>query len=113
MANKDIKEINWEVVSFEIIGKSGESKGYALQALTLAKENKIDEAKETLKKARESIGEAGKAHMDVIVQEAQGVKHPFNVLFMHAEDQFLTTETLLLVIGEFIELYGTINKGKK
>lgn len=46
--------------------------------------------------------------MEVIQQEAQGVQHNFSVLFMHAEDQILTSQMMVEIANEFIDLYEKI-----
>ena len=102
-------KINWEEISFGIITKSGMAKSSAMEALYAAKEKDYKTAEAKLLEANKEIAEAGHLHMDVITKEAQGVNHQFKVLFIHAEDQLLTTQTLMLVIEELIELYKKIN----
>ena len=102
-------KIKWEELSFGIIAKSGMAKSSAMEALYAAKDKDYEGAAAKLIDANREIGEAGKLHMDVIAEEAKGIKHQFNVLFIHAEDQLLTTQTLILIIEEFIEIYKKIN----
>ncbi|AVN63660.1 PTS lactose/cellobiose IIA subunit [Mesoplasma florum] len=104
------KELNWEEISFTIIAYAGEAKTHAIESIRLAKEGKFDETSNLLEKAEESLIVAEKAHMDVIVKEAQGEQLPFKVLFLHAEDQLLTTQTIVLLAKEFVDLYKRIGK---
>ena len=97
-------KINFEEISFGIIGDAGNAKGLAMEAFELASKNKFKEANEKIKEAEKSIEEAGKKHMDVIVEEANGIQHNFSVLFMHAEDQFLTTQTFILTVKLMIKM---------
>ncbi|CAM9150079.1 PTS lactose/cellobiose transporter subunit IIA [Mycoplasma marinum] len=109
MSDKKSK-IDFERVSFEIITKAGGAKSSAMEALYLAKDKDYEAAAKKMKESNDEIAQASHAHMDVIVEEAQGVNHEFKVLFLHAEDQLLTTQTLILLVGEMIEMYKKFDK---
>lgn len=100
--------LNWEEISFGIITLSGSAKSNAMEALYAAKDGKFDEAKDKLALANKEIAEASHKHFEVIQLEAQGQQLEFKVLFLHAEDQLLTTQTLILLVGEMIELHARI-----
>ncbi len=104
------KELDWEKISFSIITNAGSAKSSAMEALFAVKEKNYDLAEEKMAIANKEIAIASHAHMDVIVKEAQGEKLEFKVLFMHAEDQLLTTQNLILVITELIEIYKKLGK---
>ncbi|TCG11507.1 PTS lactose/cellobiose transporter subunit IIA [Mycoplasma todarodis] len=110
MEEKQVSKIDFEQVSFRIITSAGTAKSAAMEALYFAKEQKYDEAQEKMDEANKEIADAAHAHMDVIVEEAQGIDHKFKVLFMHAEDQLLTSQTLILLVGEMIEMYKKFDK---
>ncbi|ATZ18915.1 PTS system, cellobiose-specific IIA component [Williamsoniiplasma somnilux] len=101
--------LNFEEISFQIIAFAGEAKGHAMNAIYLAKQGKYSEADELLEKAEQSMIIAEKTHMDVVSAEAGGEKLVFPVLFVHAEDQLLTTQTLMLIAKEFVDVYKKIN----
>ncbi len=101
-------ELNFEEISFKIITFAGEAKGFAMKAIKLAKEKKFEEAYQNLENAEHSMINAEKSHMDVVSAEASGEKFDFPVLFVHAEDQLLTTQTLMLLAKEFVDLYKKI-----
>lgn len=105
-----MNKINWEEISFGIITKAGSAKSSAMEAIFDAKANKLEEAAEKMKLANEEIAQASHLHFDVIAQESQGVQLEFKVLFMHAEDQLLTTQTLILLAQEIIDLHKLISK---
>lgn len=105
--------IDFEKLSFGLIVKVSEAKNFAFEALNLAKKNKKKEAETKLGQARKAIGEAGHMHMDVVSKEAQGEDIKFSVLFMHAEDQLLTVQTLIDIFNEMIEQQYEINNLKK
>lgn len=103
-----MSNINWELVSMEIIANVGYAKSNAIMAIDLAKKSKFNEASKLIEEANEKMVIAERQHMDIIVAEAQGVQHPFKVLFIHAEDQMLTTQVLIKLSEEFIEIYKII-----
>ncbi|AVN61295.1 PTS lactose/cellobiose transporter subunit IIA [Mesoplasma florum] len=102
--------LNFEEISFQIIAFAGEAKGHAMQAIFNAKEGKFEEAFKELELSDESMINATSAHFDVITAEAAGNKFNIPVLFMHAEDQLLTTQTIMILAKEFIDLYKKIEK---
>ena len=101
-------DINWEELSFKMITEVGGAKSSAMEGLYAAKDGKFDEAATKLKEANVQIASASHIHMDVITKEAQGEQLEFKVLFMHAEDQLLSTQTLILLVEELVELHKRI-----
>ena len=107
---EDKSKIDWETISLNLIVNAGSAKSCAMEALTLAKKRKFEEAKVKMQDANKLIAKASHEHFSVIQKESQGFQLKFKVLFMHAEDQLLTTQTLLLVIEELINIYKVIKK---
>lgn len=101
-------KINFEEISFQMVALAGEAKSKALEALMIAKDGNFKRAEKLLLEAEQVSNEASHAHMDVVVEEANGIKHPFSALFVHAEDQMMNTQTILLLVGEMIELYKKV-----
>lgn len=97
-------------ISFQIITFAGTAKSEAMMAIYDAKEGKFEEAESKIKEAEKNMIEAEKQHTDLIQSEAAGEKIHIPLLLMHAEDQMLTTQTLILMAKEFIDLYKKINK---
>ncbi len=106
-----MSKINWEEVSFGIITSAGSAKSSAMEGLFAAKAGDFETAASKLKDANKEIGEASHKHFDVITAEAQGENLEYKVLFIHAEDQLLSTQTLILMAGEMIDMWKEI-KGK-
>ena len=102
--------LNWEEISMGLITKAGEAKSSAMEGLYAAREGNFDLAASKLADAEKEIGEASHKHYEVIVKEAQGVQLEYKVLFIHAEDQLLSTQTLILLVTEMIEMYKQIKK---
>ncbi|WP_342269245.1 PTS lactose/cellobiose transporter subunit IIA [Spiroplasma endosymbiont of Aspidapion aeneum] len=102
-------EINFEEISFFIISYCGEAKSIAMDAISIMKKTKnVKEALDKINEAEKLMIEAEKKHMDVITDEANGIMHTPTVLFLHAEDQMLSTQTLMLMAREIIQLYDII-----
>ncbi|WP_381415226.1 PTS lactose/cellobiose transporter subunit IIA [Spiroplasma endosymbiont of Anurida maritima] len=106
------KEIDFVQISFQIITHSGVAKSKATEAIMKAKTSDFEEAHTLIKDAEFELAEAAKQHGDVIFQEARDVKHPFSVLFMHAEDQMMTTQIVVQMANEFIDVYKELRNGK-
>lgn len=100
--------MNMEKVAFDIIVDAGQAKEHALKAIDLADENKFDEAKKLIADANKQIAAASKHHFEVIAAEADGKKVELSVLFMHAEDQLLSTQTLIILAEKIIKLHKKI-----
>ncbi|ARU91765.1 lichenan-specific PTS system IIA component [Spiroplasma clarkii] len=101
--------INFEEISFQIITFAGEAKSKAFAAINSAESNQFAAAWQEIDLAYKAIIAAEKVHLEVIQQEAQGVKHEFSVLFMHAEDQMLTSQSTIDFAERFINIYKLIN----
>lgn len=102
----DLEELSQ--VAFQIITHAGEAKSEAMLAIYSAKEGKFDEAEDKIKLANKSINIASEQHFELIQEEAKGNKVVPSLLLMHAEDQLLSTQTLILMAEEIIQLYKKI-----
>lgn len=98
-----------QLAAFQIISEVGTARSYIMEALSLARERKLEVAKEKLKEAEEHLKEGHKGHFDLVQKEARGEKLDFSILFMHAEDQLLTTASLKDVVNEMIHMYEVIH----
>jgi cellobiose PTS system EIIA component len=97
---------NLEQVAFELIAYSGEARSYVIEAMQFAKKGEISKAEEAIKNAKEQIGKTHKIHADLIQQEAQGKKTEFSVLLLHAEDHFMTANTMIEMVDFIVDLYN-------
>lgn len=99
-------------ISFKIITFAGMAKSDAMEAIYAAKAKRFEEAKEKMDAAHKNLIEAEKQHTELIQKEAAGVSINIPLLFMHAEDQMLCTQTLMLLADEIIDLHKEL-KGIK
>ncbi|GAA0078827.1 PTS lactose/cellobiose transporter subunit IIA [Clostridium sp. CTA-5] len=99
-----------EEVILNLIMHSGEARSYSMEAISLAKEGEIIEAKKLIKKADKELGYAHNSQTTLIQTEASGQKSDFSLLLVHAEDHLMTTIMLKDLSVEFIELYERIDR---
>jgi len=93
-----------ELIAFQIISNVGMAKSKFIAGLNFAKLNDYVNAEAAIIEGQTFLTAGHKIHSDIIQQEAQGHKTEFSLLLMHAEDQFMTVETLKLIIVELIAM---------
>lgn len=91
-------------ISMMIITHVGMAKSNAMQALKHAKLGENDKVDELLKLSSEEFINGQKYHMDVISKDAS-TDIKLSVIFIHAEDQMLTTQILIELVKELIEIH--------
>ncbi|MTD38904.1 PTS lactose/cellobiose transporter subunit IIA [Erwinia sp. CPCC 100877] len=98
-----------ELISFQIISNVGMARSSYIEAIQLAKENKMKEAWLKIKDGEKYFNEGHHAHSDLIQKEASGEKTEYSLILMHAEDQLMSTEGFRIIAEEFIGVYEKIN----
>lgn len=96
--------------AFEMIAHSGTARSLFMEAIAEARNGRIQAAAEKLKAGQAELTEAHKAHFEYIQKEANGEELPFSILFMHAEDQLMTTELLKTMGEEMMVLHEKVNE---
>lgn len=97
-----------ENISFQIIATVGCAKSLYIEAIQQAKIGNYNKAKELINEGDLLFIEGHKIHMNMIQNEANGIKSEYQILFIHAEDQLMSTESFGILAREFIELYTRI-----
>ncbi|WP_339021319.1 PTS lactose/cellobiose transporter subunit IIA [Spiroplasma endosymbiont of Atherix ibis] len=87
-----MNEINWNEISMEMISCIGTSKSNAILAIRAARQKEFDKSKELIKLAELEMNKAHNLHFDIVAREANGEKLDLKLIFLHAEDQMLTTQ---------------------
>ena len=105
---EEITDIN--MIAFAIISNVGTAKSLVMEALYAAKEGDFELAEEKLNESKHYFVEGHKIHASLIQKEANGEKVEFSLIFMHAEDQLLSTETISELVKEMIEMYKRFGK---
>lgn len=106
MEDFELEEENGtEMVSFGIIGNAGDARSYAFGALAAAKAGNFEEAEALLKQSDAAAVEAHHMQTELLVNEANGIKTPVDVLLVHAQDHLMTSMLAVELIKELIDIY--------
>lgn len=106
------EKLDLEMIAMTLIGRAGESKSLAYQALTAAKEGKFEEAEEFMKKASDEMIKAHEIQTDLIVKEAGGEKLEVGLIMVHSQDHLMGAILFKDLVREFIDLYKKLNEKK-
>ncbi len=92
-------------VAMGLIAGAGDSRSYCMEAISLAKEGKFQEAREALKKADEGMVAAHETQTDLIREEMSGAGSPVSLLMVHAQDHLNLALIMRDVADEFIQVH--------
>ncbi len=98
-----------ELVCFGIISNVGAARSMYINAITLAKEGKFEEARAEIEAGNVYFIDGHKSHMQLIQQECAGESVTVTILLMHAEDQLISAESFKILSSEMIDLYERIS----
>lgn len=94
-----------ETAAMELVGNSGESRSYSFEAIHLAKEGNIEEAKKKIQEAKESSLKAHSIQTSLICEEADGKDFKIGLLMIHAQDHLMTSILARELAEEIISLH--------
>ncbi|QIW62489.1 PTS lactose/cellobiose transporter subunit IIA [Mycoplasmopsis gallinacea] len=97
-------ENNIEQLCFELISFSGEAKNCFLEAIDLAFDEKLEQAKEKVKEGKKFLKNTHNAHSNLLTASLNGQIQNESVLIMHSEDQFMSAENALVMAEKMIKL---------
>lgn len=100
---------NFEAISMNIISIVGNAKSLAFEAIQNAKQGYFNSAQKNIKEAEQALNLANQEHFEIIDKETKGEKFDFSILFLHAEDQLMSSQMVIELSKEIIELYKKIN----
>lgn len=93
-----------ELISFNIISAVGTAKSMVMESMEKSRAGKFDESLDLIKQANEFLVTGEKEHFKVITQQAKDKNVEIDILFMHAEDQLMSTVTLRDMANELLEM---------
>lgn len=96
----------------QIIVNGGNARSYSMEAIQLAKADKIKEARESLVKAGEELAKAHISQTKLIQEEASGNSIEISLLMVHAQDHLMNAITVKDLAQEFIDMYERIFNSK-
>ncbi|MGH4051416.1 MAG: PTS lactose/cellobiose transporter subunit IIA [Clostridium sp.] len=100
---------NMEEQIFELISHGGDAKGYAYEALTAAKENKMEKAEKLLNKSQKELDIAHTTQTKLIQAELNGEDLKISLLMIHAEDHLMAAISEKNLIKEMIDIIKLIH----
>lgn len=109
--------MNINAVAMQVIMHACEGRDKVDEAIECMAQNKFEEAKQLLKEAEENILEAHVAQTKVIQNQAGGEDTEYSLLFIHAQDTIMTSNSELRIaqhiLPVFISQYEMIQKLKE
>jgi cellobiose PTS system EIIA component len=100
--------MNIEEKAFQLILHGGDGRSYAMEAMSLAREQKFEEAKQKIKLSREAINEAHHIQTELITAEAGGQQSQVSLLMVHAQDHLMNAMTVREMADEIIYLHEAL-----
>lgn len=101
---------NMEMLIMNLIVDAGSARSYAMNAIGLAREGKLDEARKALAQSGEEMGRAHRTQTDLIQNEAKGNKTDMSLFMVHAQDHIMNAMVVKDMASEFIELYDKLQR---
>lgn len=98
-----------EEVSMMLVACAGGARTNAILAINKAKDGDFEGAAKLIEEARGYLKEAGDEHFKALQMEANGELEP-TLLLIHAEDQYLSIESVVLLSEKIIEIYKEFRK---
>jgi PTS system cellobiose-specific IIA component len=105
-----MKQMNYEEIIMGLIVNGGNARSKSMEAIAMAKEGEIEEAKKLLEEASEYLGKAHESQTQLIQTEAGGTKIELSILMIHAQDHLMNAMTVKDLAGEFIDMYEKISR---
>jgi len=103
-------DMNYQEVMLQIIVNGGNARSYSMEAIQLAKADKVREAREVLVKAGEELAKAHIAQTKLIQDEASGNTVEVTLLMVHAQDHLMNAITVKDLAQEFVDMYERFSK---
>lgn len=94
-----------EHIIMQLITNGGDAKSFAMRAIALAKEGKINEARELIEKSKEALNKAHKFQTELIQNEANGNSIEVSLLLVHAQDHLMNAITVKDLAKEMVDMY--------
>lgn len=92
-------------VAMGLIAQAGDARSSCMEAISLAKEGKFDEARAALDKADDGMVAAHEIQTDLIRQEMGGSGAPVSLLMVHAQDHLNLALVMRDVADEFLQIH--------
>jgi Phosphotransferase system cellobiose-specific component IIA len=91
-----------ELISFHIISAAGAARSLFIEAMRDIRKGNLENAEKRIEEGKEEFNKAHLEHAALIQKEAAGDKVEMDLLLVHAEDQIMSTETVLIMLEEVL-----------
>jgi len=102
--------MDYQEIIFKIIVNGGDARSHSMEAIQYAKLGKIAQARDSIIKANDNLGEAHKVQTKLIQDEAAGKSMEVNLLMVHAQDHLMNAITIRDMAQEFVDMYEKFSK---
>lgn len=102
------KKQTLEHISYQMILHAGNARSSAIEAIRFAKEGNFNRAKEKITEAQQDFHQAHLVQTELLQKEANEKSQPPTILLIHAQDHLMTSQTVLELSIELIDLYKKI-----
>lgn len=92
-------------VAMGLIAQAGDARSSCMEAISLAKEGRFDEARAALAKADDGMVGAHEIQTDLIREEMSGNGAPVSLLMVHAQDHLNLALVMRDVADEFLQVH--------
>lgn len=99
-----------EQIIFQIILYGGNARSLCIEAIAAAKTGNMDEAKNKLKEATETLINVHQIQTSLIQGEIRGESVPMSLLMVHAQDHLMNAITVKDLTSEIIDLHEKFQK---
>ncbi|GAA0343543.1 MULTISPECIES: PTS lactose/cellobiose transporter subunit IIA [Oceanobacillus] len=106
--NEEIDELTQ--VSMNILMHAGNARDNLVKAFESIHNENFEEAKDSLKKAREEITTSHGIQTNTLQKEASGEQIRYSTLFAHAQDTMMTAQSEILIAENLLKIFEKIMK---
>lgn len=97
-------------LAMSLIAGAGDAKSDAMEAIMLAKEGKIQDARGRIESASAALQSTHEIQTQLIREEMSGQGHTVSLLMVHAQDHLCSAQMMRDLAIEFTDLYELILK---
>lgn len=105
-----IRKEELQQLSFSIILHAGNARSLSMEAISRARVNQIEEARNMIGEAETEFIEAHHLQTKLLQQEAEGKHTEVSIILVHAQDHLMTAMTVKDLAIEMIHMYEKIKK---
>jgi PTS system cellobiose-specific IIA component len=99
---------NTEQGSFQLILHSGNARSLAYEALGCIKSGRREEGLSIYEEAKKELTEAQRRHSEILFNAVNEENENVPLLLIHAEDHISSSQVVVELVKEIMDLYGKI-----